>query len=225
MVILTSCISSSVIVHLDHSFFSQNALSHYGIVSLEIVLILAPSINLKSSLKSIDLMSLVHWSLSVPNLCYYGHGYFYVCMFVCECSYSASLSCSPMFLLCFYCLCSRMLNKWMNKISQSPFSVPPVSTPSQVPLAVHCLPHLLYMYCCTIITPHNIRPTRRLKHVATLPCEISGPTVASYPGFCVTLYCTSDRQSDIARTTRWHASCYLISSFVCGISQRDAWRG
>jgi len=43
--VLTSGISGSVIVHLDQSF-SQNALSHYGIVSLEIVLILAPSINL-----------------------------------------------------------------------------------------------------------------------------------------------------------------------------------
>jgi len=43
--VLTSGISGSVIVHLDQSF-SQNALSRYGIVSLEIVLILAPSINL-----------------------------------------------------------------------------------------------------------------------------------------------------------------------------------
>ena len=43
--VLTSGISGSVILHLDQSF-SQNALSRYGIVSLEIVLILAPSINL-----------------------------------------------------------------------------------------------------------------------------------------------------------------------------------
>jgi len=43
--VLTSGISGSVIVHLDQSF-SQNALSRYGIVSLEIVLILARSINL-----------------------------------------------------------------------------------------------------------------------------------------------------------------------------------
>jgi len=50
VVILTSCISSSVIVHLDQSF-SQNALSRYEIVSLEIVLILVPAINF---------MSLVH---------------------------------------------------------------------------------------------------------------------------------------------------------------------
>ena len=73
VVILTSCISSSVIVHLDQSYY-QNALSRYGIVSLEIVLvlILGPSLHkFKSSLKSIDLVSLVHWSL------------FCVCMFVC----------------------------------------------------------------------------------------------------------------------------------------------
>ena len=35
----------SIIVHLDQSF-SQKPLSHYGIVSLEIVLISAPSINI-----------------------------------------------------------------------------------------------------------------------------------------------------------------------------------
>jgi len=45
VVILTSCISSSVIVHLDQNF-SQNVLFRYGIVSLEIVLILVPSMNL-----------------------------------------------------------------------------------------------------------------------------------------------------------------------------------
>jgi len=47
VVVLTSCISSSVTVglHLSQNF-SQNVLSCYGIVSLEIVLILAPSINL-----------------------------------------------------------------------------------------------------------------------------------------------------------------------------------
>ena len=45
VVIFTSYVSSSVIVHLDQSF-SQNALSRYGIVSLEIVLILGPSISL-----------------------------------------------------------------------------------------------------------------------------------------------------------------------------------
>ena len=39
------CISSSVIVNLGQNF-SRNVLSRYGIVSLEIVLILAPSINL-----------------------------------------------------------------------------------------------------------------------------------------------------------------------------------
>jgi len=44
LVILTSYISSSVIVHLVQSF-SQKVLSRYGIVSLEIVLILTPSIN------------------------------------------------------------------------------------------------------------------------------------------------------------------------------------
>ena len=69
----------------------------------------------QSSLKSIDLIkSLVHWSLSVPSLCDYVHGYFYVfndLMGFRKCSYSAWLSCSLMFLLCFYCLCSRMLNK------------------------------------------------------------------------------------------------------------------
>jgi len=64
-------------------------------------------------------LSLVHWSLSVPSLCYYVHGYFYVCMFYflmgfCKCSYSAWLPCSPMFLLRFYCLRSRMLNKLIN---------------------------------------------------------------------------------------------------------------
>ena len=39
----------------------------------------------------------------------------FVCLYVLmgfrECSYSDWLSCSPMFLLCFCCLCSRMLNK------------------------------------------------------------------------------------------------------------------
>ena len=45
MVILTSCNNRSVIVHLDQSF-SQNVLSRYGIVSVQIVLILAPSISL-----------------------------------------------------------------------------------------------------------------------------------------------------------------------------------
>ena len=44
VVIPTSCISSSVIVHFDQSFI-QNSLSRYGIVSLQIMLILVPSIN------------------------------------------------------------------------------------------------------------------------------------------------------------------------------------
>ena len=46
---------SRLSVHLGQSF-SQSVLSRCGIVSLEIVLILAPSIYLKS----IDLLSLVH---------------------------------------------------------------------------------------------------------------------------------------------------------------------
>jgi len=46
---------------------------------------------LKSSLKSIDLMYLVHWSLFVPSLCCYVHGYFYACMCLRKCSYSATV--------------------------------------------------------------------------------------------------------------------------------------
>ena len=64
----------------------------------------------KSSLKSTNLMSLVHWSLYVPSLCYYVHGYFCVCMFQWA-TVGADIECSTMFLLCFYCLCLRMLSK------------------------------------------------------------------------------------------------------------------
>ena len=53
-------------------------LLRYRIVSLEIVLILVPSINLNPRKKSTELLSLVHWSLFVPSLCYYVRGYFCV---------------------------------------------------------------------------------------------------------------------------------------------------
>jgi len=49
----------SVIVNLDQNI-SPNVLLRYRIVSLEIVLILVPSINLNPRKKSTDLLSLVH---------------------------------------------------------------------------------------------------------------------------------------------------------------------
>jgi len=104
-------------MYISMKIFFQNVLSHYGIVSLQIVLILTPSINLKSSLKSIDLCLLCTdpYSFSVCVNMFMAI-FVFVCLYVLmsfrKCSYSAWLSRSPMFLLCFYCLCSRMLNEY-----------------------------------------------------------------------------------------------------------------
>ena len=57
VVILTSCISSSVIVHLDQNF-SQNVLSRYGSLPGDRVNF-SSLCKFKSSLKSVDLQSLV----------------------------------------------------------------------------------------------------------------------------------------------------------------------
>ena len=72
----------------------------------------------KSSLNSIDLLSLVHRSLFIPSLCYYVHGFFvfvwlYVLMGFGKCSYFARLFCSPMFLL--QCEAEKKQFCFMNK--------------------------------------------------------------------------------------------------------------
>jgi len=77
--VLTSGISGSVIVHLDQSFFPERVVTLWN--SLPGNRVNFSSLHkFKSSLKSIDLLSLAHWSLFLPSLCYYVHGYF---VFVC----------------------------------------------------------------------------------------------------------------------------------------------
>jgi len=62
------------------ALYYDDSSTNYGLISI-ITNSSITDYHFKYALKSIDLLSLVHWSLFVFSMCYYVHGYFCVRMF------------------------------------------------------------------------------------------------------------------------------------------------